>query len=46
MKNILLSHKIHSFMKMKENQMPELKDKSIDQMIEDLVTDGRNLASY
>jgi hypothetical protein len=46
MNNLLLNHKIHSFIKMKENQMPELKRKNVDQMIDDLVSEGRNLAAY
>ncbi len=46
MNNILLHRKINNFMKMKENEMPELKRSNIDKMIEDLVSEGRNSASY
>lgn len=46
MNNLSLNHEIHNFMKMKENEMPELKPQNIDKMIKDLSIEGRNHAVY
>lgn len=41
MNTILLNHRIHNFRKMKENEIPELKRKNADQMIETLAAEDR-----
>lgn len=37
MNDATLNHKIHSFRKMKEEQIPDLKRKNVDQLLRDLV---------
>lgn len=44
MNSILLNHKISSFMKTKENEI--FRGKSVDQMIEELASEGRNHSAY
>lgn len=46
MNSILLDHRIHKFIKMKENEIPEIKNVSIDIMIDKLVQEDRLVRDY
>ncbi len=42
MSKLLLNHKINSFISRKEDQMPELKDQTVDELLYSLTADTRN----
>lgn len=46
MSSIGLNRRIHNFIDAKHREMPELRDKDVDELLQDLIKDGRSNSTF